>query len=58
MPSVVHSAGSMLVTPELQFALGEKLADPPEHFAVGAPHAQSVQCLVSLTLVSIRTLVP
>jgi hypothetical protein len=47
----------MLVTPDEQFALGEKLADPPEHFAVGLPQAQSEQLRLSAMLVSIEIFV-
>jgi hypothetical protein len=48
----MHASGTAFVTPAPQLALGETTASPAEHLAVGASHAQALQLLVSVTLVS------
>ncbi len=53
----MHASGTALLTPEPQSALGDTLAKPPTHLAVGLSQPQAVQPRVSSTPVPIRSFV-
>jgi hypothetical protein len=43
----MQAVGIAFATPAPQVAFGETVTAPPVHFALGAPHPQSVQVRVS-----------